>query len=107
MSSKPVRPNSAIVAFGRDETVLRRLALRWGVIPIRTNWVEGVERVIKKAEEELLRNGLVEAGDDIVVTFGLQDMNGPGRTDMLKLWRVRPPHLRTVRIDPEAAGTAD
>ncbi len=83
------RPRSAIVAFSRHPHVLRRLALRWGVIPVLADWVEGVSGVVAQAEQELRRRGLVEDGDDIAITFGMQDMSGPGRTDVLKLWRVR------------------
>ena len=83
------RPMAAIVGLSRHERVLRRLALRWGVIPIRAEWVEGVQGVVDQAEKILIDRGLVEVGDDMAITFGMQDMSGPGRTDVLKLWRVR------------------
>ncbi|MBI5501895.1 MAG: pyruvate kinase [Deltaproteobacteria bacterium] len=83
------RPRAWIAAFSRHPAVLRRLALRWGVMPIRADWVQGVSGVVEQAERELLARGWVRAGDDIAVTFGMQDMSGPGRTDVLKLWRVR------------------
>ena len=44
---------------------------------------------LPSAERVLLAKGWVCPGDDIAVTFGMQDMRGPGRTDVLKLWRVR------------------
>ena len=44
---------------------------------------------LPSAERVLLAKGWVRPGDDIAVTFGLQDMHGPGCTDVLKLWRVR------------------
>lgn len=83
------RPQSAIVAFSRHQRVLRRLSLRWGVTPVLADWVEGVSGVVAQAERELKKRGIVSPGDDIAVTFGMQDMSGPGRTDVLKLWRVR------------------
>lgn len=83
------RPQSAIVAFSRHPGVLRRLTLRWGVMPVRADWVDGVSGVVAQAERELMSRNLVKEGDDIAVTFGMQDMSGPGRTDVLKLWRVR------------------
>jgi len=83
------RPRAWIAAFSRHPAVLRRLALRWGVLPLHADWVEGVSGVVEQAERELLARGLVRPGDDIAVTFGMQDMNGPGRTDVLKLWRIR------------------
>lgn len=83
------RPMASIVAFSRHERVLRRLALRWGVLPLLADWVQGVAGVMEQAERKLLDNGIAKPGDDIAVTFGMQDMSGPGRTDVLKLWRMR------------------
>jgi pyruvate kinase len=84
------RPLSAIVAFSRHPHVLRRLALRWGVVPVLAErWVEDIAGVVEQSEQALLSHELVEPGDDIGITFGVQEMSGPGRTDMLKLWRVR------------------
>jgi len=85
------RPRATIVGFSRHERVLRRLALRWGVLPLTAAWVEGVSGVVAQAERELLAHGLARPGDDIAVTFGMQDHSGPGRTDVLKLWRIREP----------------
>ncbi|MBN1770322.1 MAG: pyruvate kinase [Deltaproteobacteria bacterium] len=83
------RPRAWIAAFSRHPGVLRRLALRWGVLPLHADWVEGVAGVVSQAEHALLSKGWVRPGDDIAVTFGMQDMTGPGRTDVLKLWRIR------------------
>jgi pyruvate kinase len=83
------RPLATIVGLSRHPEVLRRLALRWGVIPLRADWVEGVSGVVRQAEEKLLGLHAVAPGDDIAVTFGMQDMSGPGRTDVMKLWRVK------------------
>ncbi len=83
------RPLATVVGLSRHPEVLRRLALRWGVIPVHADWVEGVSGVVQQAEQRLLELGAVAPGDDIAITFGMQDMNGPGRTDVLKLWRVK------------------
>ncbi len=83
------RPMASIVALSRHEEVLRRLALRWGVLPVKAEWVEGIHSVVEQAQQVLLERNVVSPGDDIAVTFGMQDMTGPGRTDVLKLWRVK------------------
>lgn len=85
------RPECSLVAFSRHDTVLRRLQLRWGVLPLHGDWVRGVHAVMEQAERELLSHGLVAPGDEIAVTFGMQDRTGPGRTDVLKLWKIREP----------------
>jgi len=83
------RPMATIIGLSRHPEVLRRLALRWGVIPMMADWVEGVSGVVMQAQRKLLELHAVAPGDDIAVTFGMQDMNGPGRTDVLKLWRIK------------------
>lgn len=82
------RPKTAIVGFSRHQHALNRMALLWGVTPIFGEWAEGVEDVVRRTEEELLRHKLAAAGDQIVITFGLTD-GGPIGTTMLKLWKIR------------------
>jgi pyruvate kinase len=83
------RPNGpAIVGLSRHGHVLRRLNLRWGIRPIHADWIEGVHGVVLQAERLLLAGGFAAAGDDVAITFGMQDATGPGRTDVLKLWRI-------------------
>ena len=83
------RPRANILAISSHEEVLRRLTLRWGVVPAYSAYVNGIEEVVDQAERSLLKHGLVSPGQDIAITFGTQYMSGPGRTDVLKLWRVR------------------
>jgi pyruvate kinase len=84
------RPNGpAIVGLSRHDRVLRRLNLRWGIRPIHAAWVEGVHGVVIQAERILLEGGFAAVGDDVAITFGMQDATGPGRTDVLKLWRIK------------------
>lgn len=83
------RPIASIVALSRHEGVLRKLALRWGVLPVFAEWAEGIEGVVEQAERVLREWYLVSSGDDIAITFGMRDMTGPGSTDVLKLWRIK------------------
>lgn len=81
------RPKSAIVAFSRHESVLRRLALRWGVVPLRGQWVEDMQGAIDQAVRLLTDCGLTQSGDDIAVTYG--EESAAGFTDTLKLVRLK------------------
>jgi len=83
------RPLANIVAFSRHEKVLGRLGLLWGVRPLFGEWVRGVVGVVEQTERELMRHRLAEAGDNIVITFGMVLGNEPFQTDILKLHRVR------------------
>ncbi|MBW2278267.1 MAG: pyruvate kinase, partial [Deltaproteobacteria bacterium] len=67
------RPMAWIVAFSRHDQVLRRLTLRWGVVPLKAErWTDDVDGVVEQAEQALLAHGLVKPGDDIGITFGMQ-----------------------------------
>ncbi len=83
------RPRASLIAFSRHDRVLNRLALYWGVKPLRGSWTEGVRGVVDQAEREMLAYDLVRPGDDIAVTFGLKLGDEPFQTNMMKLWKVR------------------
>jgi pyruvate kinase len=85
------RPEASVICFSRHDQVLNRLSLCWGVKPLHGDWVSGVSGVVRQAERELLAHGLVKAGDEIVVTFGMVLEDEPFQTNMMKLWRVRAP----------------
>jgi pyruvate kinase len=90
------RPPCHIIAFSSRDRVLQRLALRWGVLPLKADWELGGAPLVEQAEQAVLQWGLARPGDDIAITFGTRDMSGPGRTDVLKLWRVREPGAKAV-----------
>lgn len=84
------RPLANIVAFSRHEKVLNRLGLLWGVRPVYGEWVQGVAGVVEQTERELVRHRLAEAGDNVVITFGMVLGNEPFQTNMLRLHKVKP-----------------
>lgn len=83
------RPLANIVAFSRNDAVLGRLGLYWGVRPLFGEWVQGVAGVVGQTERELLRHRFAQAGDDIVITFGMVLGDEPFQTNMLKLHKVK------------------
>jgi len=83
------RPLAPIVGFSRNERVLGRLGLLWGVRPLYGAWVQGVAGVVEQTERELLRQQLARVGDDIVITFGMVMGNEPFETNVLKLHRLK------------------
>jgi len=88
------RPAATLAAFSRNVPVLNRLALYWGVQPLFGAWVKGVKGVVEQAEASLLAHDFVKPGDDIAVTFGIVLDEEPFQTNVLKLWKVRPPRRR-------------
>ncbi len=82
------RPSAPIIGFSRHHNVLNRMALYWGVKPVFGDWAEGVSDIVQQSERTLKAAHLVEPGDEIAITFGLND-GGPPGTTMMRLWRVR------------------
>ncbi len=81
------RPQAVIVAFSRHDSVLRRLALRWGTIPLRGKPAGSGTEAVEQAEQMLRDSGIVRSGDHIAVTYGQE--SGVGSTDTLRLTTVR------------------
>jgi pyruvate kinase len=84
------RPEALILGMSRNAASLRRLALRWGVVPVAIDhWITDVQEGLRLVEQTLVERGMAGPGDDIAVTFGMLEISGPGRTNVLTLWRVR------------------
>jgi pyruvate kinase len=85
------RPPASILALSRHDDSLCRMALRWGVHPVKVDaWVTEQSVGIDTVEGALFETGVAGPGDDIAITFGRSDVvSGPGRTNVLWLWRIR------------------
>ena len=84
------RPDALILGMSRNAASLRRLALRWGVVPVAIDhWITDVDEGLRIVERTVVERGVAGPGDDIAVTFGMLEISGPGRTNVLTLWRVR------------------
>jgi len=57
-------------AFATDEAIRRRMALTWGVESYLVDRVERTDDMFGQVDEMLLRDGLVEPGDKVVVISG-------------------------------------
>ncbi len=81
------RPQAPILAFTPFESVRRYLALAWGVVPCLLEHRASVEEMLAGVEEALKARGLVQPGDQVVVTGGLPvDVQTP--TNFIKLHTV-------------------
>jgi pyruvate kinase len=66
------RPNIPVVAATPKDTVRRRLALSWGIVPRRVSYEEeSADAVIQNAVQAALDTGEVESGDTVVVLSGM------------------------------------
>ena len=64
------RPRVPVVAVTGDDHVYHRLALWWGVVPVRAETAESSDELLAIAEERLKARGLVEKGDTILILSG-------------------------------------
>ncbi len=64
------RPNIDIIGMTTDEKSYRKLALSWGVLPMRSEEYFSVDVLFHFAKRAAIESGLVEKGDVIVITGG-------------------------------------
>lgn len=81
------RPSSLIVAASTMPATYRQLALSWGVFTVLVAPSRNTDDMIQEAVEGVLRAGLVNEGDTIVLTAGVP-AGVPGRTNLIKVHTV-------------------
>lgn len=82
-----LRPEIApIFAITSSELVARHLILNWGTYPIVTSLEQGAEIAIDKVEEILLKNSLMEKGNQLVLLSDLIEDNK--HIDSIKLQKI-------------------
>ncbi len=81
------RPRVPIIAATPHAHVARRLALTWGVFPLRIEGRAWTDELINEAIGECLRAGLVRTGDLVVLTAGVP-VGVSGSTNLLKVHTV-------------------
>jgi pyruvate kinase len=81
------RPRQPIVALTTDESVLRQMALVWGVVPLLVEDFEGTDEMLRVLSQTLIDAGHASEGDLVVVTAGLPT-GGRGTTNLLKVHRL-------------------
>jgi len=70
------RPRAGIYAFSHLLPVCNRMNLYWGVYPVRRDQAGSAEDMLSAAEQELLRQGRIKAGDALGVVAGTQMASG-------------------------------
>jgi pyruvate kinase len=78
------RPRVPIFALAPDEAVLRELVLWWGVRPWLARYQESTDALVRHAEEELLRAGLLDRGARVIIVGSTPLVRGV-HTNFLKL----------------------
>ncbi len=74
------RPPGPIYALTPNDTTYDRLALAWGVTPVRAPNVESTDELIALGESILLERGALERGQEVVALAGHTPMRGATNT---------------------------
>ncbi len=83
------RPQVPIIAFSPNQSIRRRIALYWGVIPKIMEPVRNADLMCELVSKRLLAEGLAEPGDRVVLVHG-SPMGVPGQTNSIRLHQI--PH---------------
>lgn len=82
------RPKAPIIAVTTEDQTLRRLALNWGVTPVKGNIASTTDEMFDKAMKGGLDSGLVKDGDLVVITAGVP-LGRSGSTNLVKIGQIR------------------
>jgi pyruvate kinase len=82
------RPKHTIIAVTPLETTFRRLALSWGVTPLKVEDTDNTDDMIESSISAAKEAGLITIGDSVVITAGVPT-GVPGRTNMIKADVIR------------------
>ncbi len=81
------RPDADILAVTFDEKTQKSLMINWGVIPVITQKPLSTDDMFELAEQEAVKSGLVDSGDNIVIVAGVPV--GSGGTNTMRIRTVR------------------
>jgi pyruvate kinase len=80
------RPRVPVVAVTHDERVYRQLALWWGVVPVKSEFVENTDDLLAEGVERLKARRLIQKGDTLLMLSG--HSMAAAATNMLRVHTV-------------------
>ncbi len=81
------RPRPRIVALTPHMETYNRMAMLWGVEPVKVPAVRSTDAMLRQANRTLLERGFASTGEELVLTSGVP-LGQPGSTNMLKLHKI-------------------
>ncbi|MEW6182046.1 MAG: pyruvate kinase [Bacillota bacterium] len=95
------RPRPPVVAVIPQETVVRKLTVVWGVLPLLVRRIENTDQMISEAVAAAVGARYVNAGDLVVITAGVP-VGVHGTTNLLKVHTVGDILARGIGIGTKA-----
>ena len=80
------RPKAPIAALTYNDETYRRLALCWGVTPLRTVYAPTTDEMVARGEELLKAKGLARPGDVVLMMAGHSHVRGA--TNMMRVHTI-------------------
>jgi len=87
------RPEAPILALHHQPAAARRLALRWGVIPIQVDSYNSIQWLFHQGSEIVLENGYAGKGDCVVAVAGMP-VGASGSTNLVRVINLPEPEPR-------------
>ncbi|TMV48274.1 pyruvate kinase [Paenibacillus mesophilus] len=81
------RPKSPVIAVTRNEQVMRRLCLVWGVVPIKGEEARNTDEMFQLAVDDSIKAGHIRLGDLVIITAGVP-VGRSGTTNLMKVHHV-------------------
>lgn len=81
------RPKAPIIAVTPNETVMRRLSLIWGVVPVKGEMVSSTDDMFDMAVDAAVNRGHIKLGDLVIITAGVP-VGRSGTTNLIKVHHV-------------------
>lgn len=81
------RPKVPILAITKEQKVVRKMHLYWGVKPLDVEWSEDRDQIILRAVEKSWKSGFISRNDTIMVVSS-SGLDAPGRTSTLEILKV-------------------
>jgi pyruvate kinase len=82
-----VHPQAPIYALSYNQSVVNRLSLARGVVPMLCGQVDTVDEVFTLVDDRLIETGAVAAGEEVLIVAGLP-VAMAGTTNFMKLHQV-------------------
>ncbi len=87
------RPRVPIIAFSPDQSIRRRMALYWGVVPKVMEPIKNADLMAELVSDRLLEDRAVKPGDRVVLVHG-SPLGLPGQTNSIRLHEITHPSER-------------
>jgi len=81
------RPPVPVIAFSTDQSIRRRIALYWGVVPKVMEPIRNPDVMCQEVSDRLVADGFARPGDKVVLVYG-SPLGVPGQTNSIRLHQI-------------------